>query len=57
MSVSMLILGNLYVDDGKYLSQFLVPKIHSCETSQIFFLAWADFIVIGKRIIKESYQM
>lgn len=57
MSVSMFILGNFYVDDGKYLSQFLVPKIHSCEMSQIFFLAWADFIVIEKRIIKESYQM
>ena len=57
MTVSIFILSNFYVDDGKYLSQFLVPKIHSCETSQIFFLAWADFIVIGKRIIKESYQM
>ena len=50
MIVSLLILGNFYVDDGKYLPQFLVLKIHNCNASNFFFSAWTDLIVIEKKM-------
>ena len=42
--------GVLYFDECKYLFQSLIFKVHNCDTGKFFFLAWADFIVIEKKM-------